>query len=223
MLTTELTGQATTHLYELKKNILVHKDVLNHFLGLQGAAQKAGFNLQIASGFRSFDRQLDIWNNKYSGNRPILDQHETPLDLSTLSELEKLYAILHWSALPGTSRHHWGTDFDIYDPNLLPPRQDLALTVSEYENAGYFSELTHWLTENMALFGFYRPYQSFLGGVAVEPWHISYAPIANEALQQLKQEDILSLIDKRVLGKALIHQELPNIYNKFVVNINQIS
>ena len=223
MLTTELTGQAITHLHEFKSNLLVHKDVLKHFLGLQDAAKKSGFNLQIASGFRSFERQLGIWNNKYSGNRPVLDSHEIPIDLSTLSELEKLYSILHWSALPGTSRHHWGTDFDIYDPNLLPSHQDLKLTVSEYENDGYFSDLTHWLTENMSLFGFYRPYQSFLGGVAVEPWHISFAPIAHEALQQLKQADILQLIDNNnVVGKDLVRQELPNIYNKFVLNINQI-
>jgi len=32
---------------------------------------------------------------------------------------EKIASILRWSALPGTSRHHWGTDLDIIDAKAL--------------------------------------------------------------------------------------------------------
>ena len=52
--------------------------------------------------------------------RPLLDANNQPLDALQLGETERLHAILHWSALPGTSRHHWGTDLDIYDPDCLP-------------------------------------------------------------------------------------------------------
>jgi hypothetical protein len=52
---------------------------------------------------------------------PLLDAHNQPLDALQLGETERLHAILHWSALPGTSRHHWGTDLDIYDPTACPP------------------------------------------------------------------------------------------------------
>ena len=222
MLAEQLTGQVKSHLRAIENNILIHSDVVTDFHGLQQAAKIAGFNLQIASGFRSFDRQLLIWNNKYSGKRPVLDRNEQPLDLLKLSELEKLYAILHWSALPGASRHHWGTDFDIFDPDLLPDKQSLQLAVTEYCNNGYFQELTDWLGENMSEFGFYRPYHSFLGGVAVEPWHISYYPVADKALEQLELELISDLIvRKNVLGKALICQQLPKIYKQFICNINQ--
>lgn len=222
MLSEQLTGQSTSHLSEINDKILIHRDALSDFCGLQQAAKLAGFNLQIASGFRSFDRQLGIWNNKYSGKRPVLDKNEQPLNLQKLSEIEKLFAILHWSAIPGTSRHHWGTDLDIYDPNLLPAEQRLQLTISEYCNGGYFQALTQWLTENMAQFGFYRPYQSFLGGVAIEPWHISYYPVAEAALKQLDLDLIQDLIIKKnILGKSLICQQLPMIYTQFICNINQ--
>lgn len=222
MLAEQLTGQVTSHLGEISSNIFLHKKVIAEFLALQHAAKKAGFNLQIASAFRSFDRQLSIWNNKYSGKIAVLDKNEQCLDLQELTELEKLLAILRWSALPGASRHHWGTDFDVFDPDLLPVKQTLQLTVSEYTSDGYFHPLNQWLTENMASFGFYRPYQTFRGGVAIEPWHISFAPIADIALKQLNLELISDLIiEKKILGKSLICQQLPMIYRQFICNVNQ--
>lgn len=222
MLVEQLTGQTQSHLSELKENILIHSNALSDFKGLQQAAKSAGFNLQIASGFRSFDRQLLIWNNKFSGKRPLLDKNERPLNPAQLSELQKLYAILHWSALPGASRHHWGSDFDIFDPDRLPDKQQLQLSCAEYSYGGYFQELNDWLTENMALFGFYRPYQSFLGGVAVEPWHISYYPVAGKAQEQLQLDIIYDLLSrKNILGKAIICRQLPDIYQKFICNVNQ--
>lgn len=223
MLAEQLIGQSTTHLTEVGKGILIHSQIVCEFLALQKSAQQAGFNLQIASGFRSFERQSAIWNNKYAGKTPILGIDEKPLNVSKLSELEKLYAILHWSALPGASRHHWGTDLDIFDPSLLPEKQSLQLKVSEYNSGGYFQELNLWLTENIASFGFYRPYQTYQGGVAVEPWHISFAPIAEKALKQLEPDLIYELISQnKVLGKSLICQQLPIIYEQFVTNINQL-
>ena len=65
--------------------------------------------------------------------RPLLDARNQPLDALQLGETERLHAILHWSALPGTSRHHWGTDLDIYDPDCLPAGTRLALEPWEYE------------------------------------------------------------------------------------------
>lgn len=224
MLAEQLTGQSCSHLSEIENNTSIHVGAVADFYGLQQAAKNAGFNLQIASGFRSFDRQLSIWNSKYAGKRPILDKNEQALDPFKLSELDKLYAILHWSALPGTSRHHWGTDFDIFDPDLLPGNKQLQLTVKEYHDGGYFHELTNWLSENMDLFGFYRPYQSYQGGVSIEPWHISYYPIADMALRQLDLNLIYDLIVKsNVRGKSLICQELPRIYKQYICNINSIN
>ncbi|MEL0629442.1 M15 family metallopeptidase [Psychromonas aquatilis] len=215
-----LTGQVQTHLVEFAPNRLLHKQVISDFTGLQSAAEKQGFTLHIASAFRSFDRQLMIWNNKYSGVTTILDKDEQPIDIDKVSEKEKLTHLLHWSALPATSRHHWGTDMDVYDPTLLPKNQALQLQKSEYVKGGYFSELTHWLSENSQEFGFYRPYQNDQGGVAQEPWHLSYFPLADEFLKQLDLTLITeTLKSKDILGKSLILEQLPWIYKQYICNV----
>lgn len=217
----QLTGQVQTHLVEFAPNRLLHKQVITDFTALQAAAKQHGFTLHIASAFRSFERQLMIWNNKYSGITAILDKDETVIDINKISEKDKLYKVLHWSALPSASRHHWGTDIDVYDPTLLPKGQSLQLQKSEYLNDGYFSELTEWLSQNIQQFGFYRPYQKDLGGVAQEPWHISYFPLAERFLSQLDLDLISNrIMSHSVLGKSLILEELPTIYKQYIGNLN---
>lgn len=217
----QLTGQVQTHLAEFAPNRLLHKLVIADFTALQAAAKQQGFTLHVASAFRSFERQLLIWNNKYSGIKPILDKNEQPIDIDSVSEIEKLHHLLHWSALPSASRHHWGTDMDVYDPSLLPANQSLQLQKSEYLTGGYFSELTQWLENNIQQFGFYLPYQKDQGGVAQEPWHISYYPLSEKFLLQLDL-DLISdtIIRNSVLGKSLILQELPIIYKQYICNIS---
>ena len=217
----QLTGQEQTHLVEFAPNRLLHQQIIADFSALQQAAKKQGFTLHIASAFRSFERQLQIWNNKYSGVTAILDKNEEPIDINKNSEIEKLYKLLHWSALPSASRHHWGTDIDVYDPTLLPKNQPLQLIKSEYLANGYFSALTEWLSENIQDFGFYQPYQYDQGGVAQEPWHISYFPLADKFQEQLDLDLISNtLLSHSILGKSLILQELPTIYKEYICNIS---
>lgn len=218
----QLTGQVETHLCPLTGQTLIHREVLAPFVALQAAAKKAGFDLQIASGFRNFTRQQMIWNNKYAGKVALRDKNEQIIAADTLSEFEKLQTILHWSALPGASRHHWGTDFDIYDVSRLPANQALQLTCDEYQQGGYFFELSEWLSEHMADFGFYRPYQQYRGGVAIEPWHISYHPIASQCLTALTFDAIHDLVlQNNILGKSLICQHLPMIYEQYIINVSE--
>lgn len=217
-----LTGQIQTHLVEFAPNRLLHKGVIADFTGLQSAAKQQGFTLHIASAFRSFERQLMIWNNKYSGVTKILDKDEKPIDINKVTEEEKLFQLLHWSALPSASRHHWGTDIDVYDPTLLPKNQTLQLQKSEYVAGGYFSELTDWLNQHCQQFGFYRPYQCYQGGVAEEPWHISYFPLADEYLKQLDLSLITEcMMDNDIFGKSLILEQLPYIYKQYISNVSE--
>ena len=217
----QLTGQVQTHLVEFAPNRLLHKAVISDFTALQQAAKQHGFTLHIASAFRSFERQLQIWNKKYSGEAVILDKNEVAIDLSKTTEIEKLYKLLHWSALPSSSRHHWGTDIDVYDPTLLPQNKSLQLQKNEYVAGGYFSELTHWLTDNVEEFGFYHPYKNDQGGVAQEPWHISYFPLSESFLSQLDLDLISDTLKAHsVLGQSLIQQELPTIYEQYICNIS---
>jgi len=80
------------------------------FLNLRRAARADGIDLKPLSSFRDFARQLAIWNGKFSGERPMYDALGVKLNAAALTPWERIEAILLWSALPGASRHHWGTD-----------------------------------------------------------------------------------------------------------------
>ena len=188
------------------------------FNDMQVAAAYEGFNLQAASSWRSFERQLAIWNGKWRGERPLLDADNQPLDALQLDDMERLHAILRWSALPGTSRHHWGTDLDIYDPDCLPAGTRLALEPWEYEAGGWFADLGEWLGDHMSDFGFFLPYAKPLDaaqGVAYEPWHISFAL---ESAEQRLDPDALALCLQQadIEGKACILSHLDEILARYV-------
>jgi LAS superfamily LD-carboxypeptidase LdcB len=137
---------------------------------MQVAAAHEGFNLQAASSWRSFERQLAIWNGKWRGERPLLDARQPAAGCAaTGRDRERLHAILRWSALPGTSRHHWGTDLDIYDPDCLPAGTRLALEPWEYEAGGWFADLGEWLGDHMSDFGFFLPYAKPLDAAQGSP------------------------------------------------------
>ena len=188
------------------------------FNDMQVAAAYEGFNLQAASSWRSFERQLAIWNGKWRGERPLLDADNQPLDALQLDDMERLHAILRWSALPGTSRHHWGTDLDIYDPDCLPAGTRLALEPWEYEAGGWFADLGEWLGDHMSDFGFFLPYAKPLDaaqGVAYEPRHISFAPESGE--QRLDPDALaLCLQQADIEGKACILAHLDEILARYV-------
>lgn len=201
----------------------LHKNIISDFILLQNAASKAGFNIAIASSFRDFNRQSLIWNNKFNGKRSVLDKQNQVVDLSSLSDIEKCHAIMLFSALPGASRHHFGTDLDIYDANAVPDDYKLRLEADEYQKGGPFAPLSQWLDENLTQFGFYRPYQQDLGGVAPEPWHISHIVESTILSKQLTIETLKNAIsDSELSGKEVILSHLPALYQRYVVNLNSI-
>ncbi|MGO2347452.1 MAG: M15 family metallopeptidase [Providencia sp.] len=212
-----LTGRSSDHLVTLGGNHRLQFNTTKAFLAMQQAAAKSGFKLQSASAFRDFSRQLLIWNEKFSGKRPRLDTHTHPLHIATLTEGQLCEAILHWSALPGASRHHWGTEIDIYDPLRIPVGQTLQLEPWEYEEGGYFAELNNWLTDNMASFDFYRPFTAKDAGVAYEPWHISYWPLSHEA-EQLLTPDVIRrvLLQEDINGKSWLLDNLDYVFRRYI-------
>lgn len=200
------------------ESVLLHIGVEPAFAALKEQALTAGISLRIASGLRNFDRQLAIWNRKASGQLAVLGSDGRPLDLSRLTEIERVFAILRWSALPGASRHHWGTDMDVYDDQDLPA--DYRLQLTETESRSVFGHLHAWLDEQIGrgkAQGFIRPYQQDRGGIAPEPWHLSYAPLAEAfqrafSLQQLA--DILAETD--IALKGVILANLDEIHRRFI-------
>jgi LAS superfamily LD-carboxypeptidase LdcB len=217
----QLTGQTDCHLVPVPSQPgWMHDQALPAYCELRLRAQQAGFQLTVVSGFRSFQQQLQIWNNKFIGLRPILDHASCPIDPAILSEEEKVFAILRWSMLPGASRHHWGTELDVCDYSALPPHYQLQLIPEEYDNGGYLADFSSWLDESLGGSGFYRPYRQDQGGVAREPWHISYKPVAdmNQSSYNLALlKKTISAAD--IQGKAVILDNIEQIYNQYIINI----
>lgn len=222
----QLTGITDSHLQSTlvgQKAFLLHPEVVDDLLNMINAATEAGFKMEIASGFRDFHRQKAIWNGKFAGDLKILDSHSRPLDKAELSDEEKLMAILRWSALPGGSRHHWGCDFDVYARNLLPPDTQLQLAPWEYLE-GYQLAFYQWLEANLERFGFFFPYQQYLGGVAIEPWHISHRTVGQQCLSQLTPEILKNQLIAQnqldsIAGFDVIMNNLDKIVSRFIHNI----
>lgn len=198
----------------------VHRALLEPFLKLRHDAALAGFDLRIGSGFRDFDRQLAIWNAKAAGQRVLLDSAGCELDYNQLSARERLYAILRWSALPGASRHHWGTDIDIYDAAAVAADYQLQLSPAEVGEGGPFAALHDWLDQRMEegdCCGFFRPYARDRGGIAPERWHLSYAPLALK-FQQLNHSAVLKeeLQRRQPLLLELVLEDWDRIFEDYI-------
>lgn len=218
----ELTGRARTHVVELAQpRCALHYEVVAAFLAMRDAALADGIDLSPRSTFRDFDTQVSIWNRKWSGERPLYDRAGHRLERSQLADSDTVDAILCWSAVPGGSRHHWGTDVDVIDAAAVPAGYTVELLSSEYAPDGIFARLTAWLDANMRGFGFFRPYATDRGGVSPEPWHLSYAPVALPALESLSLSMRRRVIDgSAISGKPYVLARLPEIYTRFLLTVD---
>ena len=188
------------------------------FVRLQQAAARDGIHLAIASSYRNFARQLLIWNGKYLSQRRVHDDAGNTLEMSQLTATQKLAAILRFSALPGTSRHHWGTDLDVYAPDRLPTGQSLQLEPWEYATTGYFAPLTAWLDNNLQRFGFFRPFTTGQA-VAAEPWHISFQEEATTIIANLDYSALQQQLENSsIAGKEDILVQLPVLWQRYVMS-----
>lgn len=224
----ELTGRARSHLAALPADGsplpdagVLHVHAIAPFLRLRNQAVRDGFDLKALSGFRDFERQLGIWNGKYQGERPTYDAVGRALDLGALEPAEKVTAILQWSALPGASRHHWGTDVDLIDAGAIDPGYRVRLAADEYGPGGPFHALGQWLEANAGRFGFFRPYRGVMSGVQPEPWHYSFAPLAEEARLSLTIEVLAEAIESAPLcGKAEVLSRLDHLHARYIAAID---
>ena len=72
----------------------LRKEAYQAFVNMSDLAKKDGITLKIISATRNFEAQKKIWNAKWEKYHGIKQ-------------------VLTYSAMPGTSRHHFGTDMDI--------------------------------------------------------------------------------------------------------------
>jgi LAS superfamily LD-carboxypeptidase LdcB len=217
----QLTGRVRSHVMELHEpRCTLQPDAARAFLGLRAEAAKAGIDLSPASTFRDFDRQLMIWNDKFSGRRPLLDVSGQTIDPATLNDETRVRSILIWSALPGASRHHWGTEVDVFDRAAMSPGQQPQLVPAEYAPGGVFERLAAWLPEHCERFGFFRPYDVDRGGVQPEAWHLSYAPVSRDALEHLTVRVLeQALVEVELAGAEVVMGQLAAIHEHYVAAV----
>lgn len=216
-------GLSRDHLIELDwppttptRKLSVHHNVKADLLKLYETAEKKGLQLDVGSAFRGFDRQLLIWNAKWSGERPVLDDHDQVIDLNAKTGLEKLHAILRFSALPGSSRHHWGTDFDVFDAKKIDA-EALQLINAEYDVNGPCYALHQFLSDEKNRCGFFRPYLKDHGGIAIERWHISHEKAARAFEAELTIESLRECLKNTdILGKTIILENLEMIFERYI-------
>ncbi|WP_100641757.1 M15 family metallopeptidase [Alteromonas facilis] len=220
MLTTQYLGVDASHLTQINEKHALCSETLNAFNDMQGAAQLAGIDLQLVSSYRSFEGQCAIWNGKWQGKIPIRDIHSVIIPEGSLSDTEKMHAILLWSAMPGASRHHWGSDIDVYDKAAVDAwGQPFHLVAEEYEHSGPCATLSQWLEQHAQDFGFYRPYHKYTGGIGAEPWHLSYVPLAQKIESNFEKPALLALINASdICGKDLLIEHFDEIYYRYVLN-----
>lgn len=156
-----------------KSGIYLRTEVLEAFLILRQLAEDEGITLIIISGTRSFNHQKSIWDRKWGRTRYMGWQ-----------EIDKAIDILTYSSMPGTSRHHWGTDIDF---NSLE---------NSYFDSGYGLKVYEFLKRCGEELGFKQVYTSKKGGrtgYEEEKWHWSYMPTSSVMLE--KYNKLVSIQD----------------------------
>lgn len=184
----------------------LRKETLSAFMDMRNAAVKNNVDLKIASATRNFDYQKNIWNNKWTGYTLVDGKN---LSKSIPDGRARFQKILEYSAVPGTSRHHFGTDIDINNANL------------EYFETENGRRVYEWLAINAPSFGFCQVYNQKnnkrVNGYNEEKWHWSYLPLARTFPQEyknlIKNEDI-----KGFLGEE--YAQSLDLLNNYVLSIN---
>ena len=206
-----LQGKTTKHL--VGDTVLLEKETFKAFEKMRNAAMRDGIKIKIISGHRDFERQTLIWNSKF-----IKFTKEFKLKPD-----EAINEIIRFSTIPGTSRHHWGTEIDIIDEDFK--NENNPLISEKYESGGIFYKLKKWMDLNSEKFGFYLTYTNDeeRKGFEYEPWHYSYKPISKNLLEDLKKNNISKLIsDLEIMGKEYLTKEFIEKYiNENILGVNK--
>lgn len=183
--------------YCSKEGMYLRKETLAAFVKMYDAAKSEGVNLKIISATRNFSEQKAIWEAKWNGSRLVNGKN---LAQTISDRVERAKTILRYSSMPGTSRHHWGTDMDL---NSL---ENAYFTTAEGK------KVYEWLKINAATFGFCQPYsvknENRPNGYEEEKWHWSYTPLSSAILEEyahkIKLEHITGFTGSETAAKLHI-------------------
>ncbi|MEH6406079.1 MAG: M15 family metallopeptidase [Leeuwenhoekiella sp.] len=183
----ELIGKGNPNLIE-KSGYRLRPEAAKAFDKMKEAAAKDGIDIKVVSSYRDYNHQNRIWERKF--------RNYTADGLSPEMTIDK---IIEYSTIPGTSRHHWGTDLDIIDANGKTNGD--VLVPAKFHGNGPFCKLKEWLDKHANEYGFYLVYTDLSSrkGFNYEPWHFSYAALSKNYLQQYKNLDIKEVLQEQKL------------------------
>lgn len=206
----ELIGKANIALFGAGINL--RKAAYTSFIALQKAAAAEGIAVKAVSGYRSFYRQKSIWEQKYKRYTQIEG-------LQPQAAIDK---IIQYSTIPGTSRHHWGTDVDLIDGGVTTSGD--VLLPNKYKAGGPFEALKLWLDKHAETFGFYLVYTNnpHRKGFQYEPWHYSYAPLSVPMLTAYRKLNVFQILqDTNFLGSNYFTSDFIETYRQdYILGIN---
>ncbi len=193
--------------YADRQGMFMNKEAYHAFIKMWEAAQTEQITLVIKSATRNFDYQKAIWERKWKG-QTVLSNGENASIVYPNTKTRAL-KILEYSSMPGTSRHHWGTDIDLNNFN------------NSWFEHGEGLVVYNWLSNNAYIYGFCQPYtvkdSTRSNGYNEEKWHWSYMPLSKHYTQYASKTLKDSMITG-FLGSELC-TEL-SIVNNFVLGIN---
>ncbi len=195
----------------------VDREILDAYDKLTKLLERDGFRLQLESAYRNFERQLSIWNRKASGQLKLLDAAGNPMERPE-DEEQLMYAILTWSALPGASRHHLGTDLDVVDGKACPEGYEVQLTPAECD--GMFLSFHQHLSELIdggESFGFSRVFVPGRGKIQPEKWHIAHLPTSRKYLENFSLEGLRRIYEKTEIAcKSALLDNLESLARDYI-------
>ncbi len=140
--------------------------------------RETGERLWLESDHRSASEQLKIWRDHAGNPAQLARERGCKLPAAGAARRQAIaLCILKYNSMPGTSRHHWGTDID------------LNSTENAYWSTPRGRKLKAWLDKNAARFGFCQVYAPNADGTPRkgykdEAWHWSYTPFAAQMLAE---------------------------------------
>jgi len=153
--------------YADRAGMYIRKEAYTAYKKMYAAASTDGIKLVIRSATRNFNYQRGIWERKWSGKTILSDGVNAAVDI--IDDKIRAKKILNYSAMPGASRHHWGTDIDLNSFS------------NSYFESGEGLKVYQWLNKNAHTFGFCQPYtpkDNGRTGYEEEKWHWSYTPLS---------------------------------------------
>ena len=210
-------GLGTPDLVEFQPGYFVDRAIVDDLRALSNEAKANGFELRVESAYRTFEKQLSIWNRKARGELPLLSETGERMERPT-DEEELMYAILTWSALPGASRHHLGTDIDVVDGAACPEGYEVQLTPAECE--GLFAKFHAFLTARMEAetsFGFSRVFVPGRGKIKPEGWHIAHLPTSRKRLEHFSLSTLREIYQQSDMAcKRVVLARLPELAEEYI-------